>query len=64
MNNQHWHGEGRWTALFYSLFYWSDCWETELVPGQDVTEWSDLIAAGGYDDIDRLYINAETIGGA
>lgn len=67
----------RWATLFRSLFtfsYWSGCYEVEtdpplswcraeVVPGQNLTEWISLVESGGYDEVDRLYINAETTGG-
>lgn len=56
----------RWVGMLYSLHDWVPGRYAEVphrVPGCDPEEWLALARVGGYDWVDRMYIDAETIGG-
>lgn len=51
-------GNTEWAVLLSAL--WDD--SDGMVKGQDVNEWLGL-AVHDYDAVDRMYVEAETIGG-
>lgn len=53
---------GAWTVLIGSLFDPKTHGSAEI-PGGHLEEWLLIIQSGDLDDVDRLYIEAETIGG-